>query len=210
MTLEPRDKVTAADDRLLEQRIEALVERKVTEGLARLQASIDQALAQVRTTSTAAPTDRATLLVFSGDLDRVMAAFIIATGAAAMGMEVTMFFTFWGLPILKKTTIWAGKTVPEKLLATMLSTGPQHAGTSKLHMLGLGPLLLKKIMRQQHVETLPALMTLARDMGVRLIACQMSMGIMGITKEELLDDLDYGGVATYLADAGDSRITLFI
>ncbi len=210
MTLEPDDKVPMADHLRLEQYIEACVERKVSEGLARLQASIDQALTQIRTTSPVAPTNRATLVVFSGELDRVMAAFIIATGAAAMGMEVSMFFTFWGLPILKKTTIWEGKTVPEKLLATMLPTGPEHAGTSKLHMLGLGPLLLKQMMRQHNVETLPALITLARELGIRLIACQMTMGIMGISKEELLDGLDYGGVVTYLADASDSRITLFI
>jgi peroxiredoxin family protein len=139
-----------------------------------------------------------------------MAAFIIATGAAAMRMNVSMFFTFWGLPLLKKTTIWEGKTVPEKLLATMLPTGPEHAGTSKLHMLGLGPLLLKNMMRQHNVETLPSFMMLTRELEVRLIACQMTMGIMGISKEELLDGLDYGGVVTYLADAGDSRITLFI
>ena len=210
MTPAPGEHMTAADSLLLEQYIEACVERKVNERLARLQASIDQALAQVRTTSPAVPSDRATLVVFSGELDRVMAAFVIATSAAAMGMEVTMFFTFWGLPILKKTTIWEGKTVPEKLLATMLPTGPEHAGTSKLHMLGLGPLLLKKMMRQHNVETLPSFMMLARELGVRLIACQMTMGIMGISKEELQDGLDYGGVVTYLADAGDSRITLFI
>ena len=210
MTLEPDDEVPTADHLRLEQYIEACVERKVSEGLARLQASVDQALAQIRTTSPAAPTNRATLVVFSGDLDRVMAAFTIATGAAAMGMDVSMFFTFWGLSILKKTTIWEGKTVPEKLLATMLPTGPEHAGTSKLHMLGLGPLLLKKMMRQHNVETLPSFMMLARELGVRLIACQMTMDIMGISQEELLDGLDYGGVVTYLADAGDSRITLFI
>jgi len=210
MLPEPGERMTTADPLLLEQYIETCVERKVNERFARLQASIDQALAQVRTTSLAVPSNRATLVVFSGELDRVMAAFVIATSAAAMGMDVTMFFTFWGLPILKKTTVWEGKSIPEKLLATMLPTGPEHAGTSKLHMLGLGPLLLKKIMRQHNVETLPTLMTLAQEMGVRLIACQMSMGIMRITREELLDGLDYGGVATYLADASDSRITLFI
>jgi peroxiredoxin family protein len=210
MTPAPHDVMTAPDEAWLEQRIEALVERKVTERFARLQSSIDQTLAQVRAASAAAPTDRATLVVFSGDLDRVMAAFIIATGAAAMGMQVSMFFTFWGLPILKKTTIWTGKTIPEKLFATMLPTGPAGAGTSRLHMWGFGSLMFKKIMSQHHVETLPALITLAREMGIRLIACQMAMGIMGITKEELLDDLDYGGVTTFLADAGDSRMTLFI
>ena len=210
MTIEPHNQMPASNDLLLEQRLEALVERKVTERFAQLQASIDQALSQAQTTSTVAPADRATLMVFSGELDRVMAAFIIATGAASMGMDVTMFFTLWGLPMLKKTTIWAGKTLPQKLLAAMLSTGPKRAGTSKLHMGGLGPLMLKKLMRQHNVETLPRLMTLAQDLGIRLIACQMSMGLMGIRKEELVDDLEYGGLATYLTDAADSRITLFI
>jgi peroxiredoxin family protein len=202
---------TAAPNELsFEERIEALVEQKVAERLAQLQSSIEQNLANARAAAVAASTDRATLLVFSGDLDRVMAAFIIAVGAAAMGTEVSMFFTFWGLPILKKTTIWSGKTVSEKLLTTLLPANASGARTSKLKMMGLGSLLLKKIMSQQHVESLPTLMTVAREMGVRLIACQMTMGVMGITKEELFDIVTYGGVTTFLAEVSDSNMTLFI
>ena len=199
-----------ADKRMWEQHIEAIVERKVAERFDRMQASIDQALAQARTTSAAAPADRATLLVFSGDLDRLQAAFVLATGAAAMGMQVTMYFSFWGVVALKKTTILAGKSLPEKLLSMMLPSRPERAGTSKLHMLGMGPAMLKMMMGKNHVETLPSLIALAQELGVQLIACQMTMGIMGITKEELIDGLDYGGVGTYLENASDSNITLFI
>lgn len=198
------------DTLMWEQHIETLVDRKVAERFDRLQASIDQALAQVRGASSEASVERAMLVVFSGDMDRLMAAFVLATGAASMGMQVTMYFTFWGLAALKKTTILAGKSFPEKLLATMLPSGPERTGTSKLHMLGMGPLMLKMMMSKHHVETLPSLIALARELGVRFIACQMTMGIMGITKEELIDDLDYGGVATCVGDASDSRMTLFI
>lgn len=206
-----RSNGTAAQGELsLEQRIEALVEQKVAERMACLQTSIEQNLVHAGASAATNQADKATLIVFSGDLDRVMAAFIIAVGAAAMGTEVSMFFTFWGLPILKKTTIWSGKTVAEKLLATMLPAGPASARISKLNMLGLGSVLLKKIMSQQQVESLPALIALAQEMGVRFIVCQMSMGIMGITKEELLDGLAYGGVTTFLGEASDSGMTLFI
>ena len=127
-----------------------------------------------------------------------------------MGQQVSMFFTFWGLSALKKHTILPGKNLPEKMLAMLLPNSPDKAGLSRLNMLGMGPLLLKKMMRNHHVESVPSLVTLARELGVRLIACQMAMGIMGITKEELIDGIDYGGIATYLADAVDSRLTLFI
>jgi peroxiredoxin family protein len=199
-----------AGDPRWEKHLEELVERKVAERFDRLQASIDQALERLHTAPAAALADRATIVVFSGDMDRLMAAFVIATGAAAMAMEVSMYFTFWGLTALKKTTSFAGKSLPEKLIAAMLPSGPSRVGTSRLNMLGLGPVFFKMMMRQNHVESLPDLITLARDMGVRLIACQMSMGVMGIRQEELLDGLDYGGVGTYLGDACDSKITLFI
>jgi peroxiredoxin family protein len=199
-----------ATDPLWENRLEDLVERKVAERFDRLQASIDQALGQLRAAPAAALADRATIVVFSGDMDRLMAAFVIATGAAAMAMDVSMYFTFWGLTALKKTTNFAGKSLPEKLIAAMLPSGPSRVGTSRLNMLGLGPVFFKVLMKKNHVETLPDLIALARELGVRLIACQMSMGVMGIRKEELLDGLDYGGVGTYLGDACDSKITLFI
>jgi len=206
----PDNWALSGDEFLLDQRIEALIERKVAERFDRLQASVDQALAAVRGTSSVSLEDRAALVVFSGDMDRLMASFIIATGAAAMGMQVTMYFTFWGLAALKKTTILKGKSIPEKLLTMMLPSGPEGTGTSKLHMLGLGPVMLKTLMSKHNVETLPSLIALAQELGVQLIACQMSMGIMGIRKEELIDGLDYGGVATYIGDASNSRVTLFI
>jgi peroxiredoxin family protein len=199
-----------AKELLWEKRLEELVERKVAERFDRLQASMDQALGQLRVAPAAGLADRATIVVFSGDMDRLMAAFVIATGAVAMAMEVSMYFTFWGLTALKKTTRFAGKSIPEKLIAAMLPSGPSQVGTSRLNMLGLGPVFFKMMMQKNHVETLPDLIALARELGVRLIACQMSMGVMGITKEELLDGLDYGGVGTYLGDACDSKITLFI
>lgn len=199
-----------ATDPLWEKRLEELVERKVAERFDRLQASIDQALGQLRAAPAAPLADRATLVVFSGDMDRLLAAFVIATGAAAMAMDVSMYFTFWGLTALKKTTSFAGKSLPEKLIAAMLPSGPSRVGTSRLNMLGLGPVFFKMMMQKNHVETLPDLIALARELGVRLIACQMSMGVMGIRKEELIDGLDYGGVGTYLGDASDSKITLFI
>ena len=212
MDMHDRDpRVDAYDDALRwEQRIEALVERKVAERFDRLQAVIDQALAQVRQAAPAALTDRATLVVFSGDMDRLMSAFIIATGAAAMGMQVTMYFTFWGLVALKKATVLEGKSTLEKLMALMLPANAARTGTSKMHLLGLGPAALKMMMSKHNVETLPSLIAVAQDLGVRLVACQMTMGIMSISKEELIDELDYGGVATYIGDASDSKITLFI
>jgi peroxiredoxin family protein len=162
----PDNRALSDDEFLLEQRIEALIERKVAERFDRLQASVDQALAEVRGTSSVSLADRATLLVFSGDMDRLMASLIIATGAAAMGMQVTMYFTFWGLAALKKTTILRGKSIPEKLLAMMLPSGPEGTGTSKLHMLGLGPAMLKTMMSKHNVETLPSLIDLAQELGV--------------------------------------------
>jgi peroxiredoxin family protein len=197
------------DELSSEQHLEALVERKVAERFERLQASIEHALAQPRPAATTQPTNRAALFVFSGDMDRLMAAFTIAGGAAALGMQVSMFFTFWGLTGVKKTTILAGKSVPEKLLSLMLPRTPASAGTSKLNMLGMGPSMLKSMMRKNKVETLPSLIAVARELGVRLIACQMTMSIMGITQNELLADIEYGGVTTYLAEASDARITLF-
>jgi peroxiredoxin family protein len=200
----------ATDDVSLEQRIEEMVERKVAARFEQLQSTLEQTLSQLKTSATPPVSDRATLLVFSSDLDRLQAAFIVATGAAAMGQDVSMFFTFWGLSALKKQTVLAGKNLSEKMLSTMLPGGPDKAATSKLNMLGIGPLLLKRMMHANHVESVPSLIVLARELGVRFIACQMSMGLMGITKDELIDDIDYGGVATYLADATDSRLTLFI
>ena len=143
-------------------------------------------------------------------MDKLIAAFIISTGAVAMGMDVSMYFTFWGLTALKKKTIIKGKPITEKLMGILLPSGPAHVGTSKLNMLGMGPMFFKYVMNKKNIETLPDLISLASEMGIRMVGCQMSMEVMGITREELIDGLDYGGVTTYLTDASDSKLTLFI
>lgn len=154
--------------------------------------------------------DRATIVVFSGELDRLMAAFIIATGAAAMGLEVSMYFTYWGLAALKNAPSYEGKTFPEKALTALLPKGPEGVPTSRMNWLGMGPKFFHHLMKVHNVESLPSLIEVAEEMGIRMVACQMSMGIMGIREEELREGLEYGGVATYLGDATDSKMTLFV
>lgn len=203
------DDIPAPLDPALQAMIERMVDARVDARLAGFSARVEDALTRLQAHG-GAPRDQASLLVFSGDFDRLVSAFIIATGAVAMGIEVSMYFTFWGLVALKKQTTFAGKTIEEKMLAAMLPGGPTKTGTSKMNMLGMGPIMFKRVMAQNHVETLPGLIKLAQDLGVKLIACRMAMGVMGIKDEELLDGVQYGGVATYLGDAIESKITLFI
>lgn len=153
--------------------------------------------------------DSATIIVFSGDLDKVMAAFIIATGAASMGKKVTMFFTFWGLSVIKKKAN-VNKDIMEKMFDTMLPDNASKLGLSKMNMAGIGSKIMKKIMKEKNVDDLPTLINNARELGVKFIACSMSMDVMGIKKEELIEDVEIGGVATYLGDAEKSGINLFI
>jgi peroxiredoxin family protein len=156
------------------------------------------------------PEDRVTIVVFSGDLDRVFAAFIIASGAVAMGQEVSMFFTFWGLNALKKQRILDGKSLPEKMMSLMTPSSTQRMGVSKLNFFGAGSAMLRHMMAQKNVESVEGLMDLCAEMGVRMVSCEMSRDVMGIHPEELREDAEVGGVATYLADALRSRVTLFI
>ena len=153
----------------------------------------------------------ATLVVFSGDLDKAIASFIIATGAASMGKKVTMFFTFWGLNILKKQEKPSvKKDAMEKMFDIML---PKHAGKlplSQMNMMGMGPAMIKQIMKKHNVDDLETLITNAIKMGVNVVACTMSMELMGIKKEEFFDGVELGGVASYLGAAEDSGLNLFI
>ncbi|MDI6600615.1 MAG: DsrE/DsrF/DrsH-like family protein [Thermoanaerobacteraceae bacterium] len=152
-----------------------------------------------------------TMIVFSGDLDKAMAAFIIANGAASMGDEVTMFFTFWGLNILRKAQkVRVQKSMIEKMFGWMMPRGPEKLKLSKMNMGGIGSYMMRSIMKQKNVYSLNELMESAQAMGVKLIACTMSMDIMGIKKEELIDGIDYAGVATYLAHADEGNVNLFI
>jgi len=155
--------------------------------------------------------DAATIVVFSGDLDKVLAGFVIATGAAAAGLETSMFFTFWGLSVLKKKgAVGGSKNVLEKMFGMMTPASSESLPTSKMNYFGMGAVMLRKMMKDKQIATLEELIGIAREMDVKMIACTMSMDAMGVSKEELVDGLTYGGVATYMADAVRSRVTLFI
>jgi peroxiredoxin family protein/TusA-related sulfurtransferase len=152
-----------------------------------------------------------TIVVFSDDFDRVMASFIIANGAASMGSDVTMFFTFWGLNVLrKKERVQVKKSFLESMFGWMMPRGSGKLGLSKLNMGGIGAKLMKDIMKKKHVASLTELIGSARLSGVRLVACSMTMDIMGIKREELIDGIKEGGVATYLDRAEAGNVNLFI
>jgi len=159
----------------------------------------------------APPRNDKTIVVFSNDLDRVMGAFIIANGAAAMGRNVTMFFTFWGLNVLrKKPTPPVRKGLVDRMFGMMMPKGPTKLKLSKMHMAGMGTAMMKMVMRNKNVKLLPELIELAQQQGVRLVACTMSMDVMGIKREELIDGVEEGGVAAYLAKAETSDLNLFV
>ncbi|MFN3422906.1 MAG: DsrE/DsrF/DrsH-like family protein [Armatimonadota bacterium] len=190
--------IVAPNESVTIERVNALEER-----IAKLELQMQQVRSEL-------PDNRVSIIVFSGDLDKVLPAFIIATGAAAMGMEVSLFFTFWGLSALKKRRDLSGKGFWEKMFALMTPVGTQGLGVSKMNFFGIGAKLLRTLMKNKQVASLEELVQMAREMGVRIIACQMSMDVLGITKDELWDDIEVGGVASFLADATKSKITLFI
>jgi len=152
-----------------------------------------------------------TIIVFSGDLDKVLASFIIANGAAAMGRPVTMFFTFWGLNVLRRPEkIKVKKSLVEKMFGFMLPRGSSKLKLSQMNMAGMGTGMMKMIMKQKNVDSLETLISKAMKAGVKLVACTMSMDIMGIHAEELIDGVELGGVGAYLGDAEESNVNLFI
>ena len=152
-----------------------------------------------------------TIVVFSGDMDKVMAAFIIANGAAAMGKKVTMFFTFWGLAALRKRPApKVSKGLIEHAFGIMLPKGVAHMGISKWNMGGMGGAMMRWVMKQKNVDTLQDLMDTAMKNGVTIQACSMSMDVMGIKEEELIDGIEIVGVGTYLGAAETANHNLFI
>ncbi|MGN0711508.1 MAG: FAD-dependent oxidoreductase [Anaerovoracaceae bacterium] len=152
-----------------------------------------------------------TIIVFDGDMDKVLASFVIANGALAMGRPVTMFFTFWGLTALRKTEKQnIKKSAIEKMFGMMLPRGVNKLKLSKMNMGGMGTAMMKYIMNDKNIDSLEDMMKKAMENGVKLIACSMSMDVMGIRKEELIDGVEIGGVGTYLGDAEGSNVNLFI
>jgi peroxiredoxin family protein len=185
-----------------------LVKAEVATQLGELRTALEKEIAEVRERTV---DDRATLVVFSGDLDKVLAGFVIATGAAAAGLETSMFFTFWGLSVLKKKGAGRPKKgIKEKMFAMMTPDGTESLGVSQMNYFGVGAKMLRSMMKDKEIVSLEELMELADELEIKKIACTMSMDAMGIEKEELIDGLEYGGVAAYMADAARSRVTLFV
>jgi peroxiredoxin family protein len=154
--------------------------------------------------------DKATIVVFSGDMDKVFAAFIIATGAAASGMETTMFFTFWGLKAIQKGNP-TGKGFLGKMIGLMNRGGIERIGPSRFNFGGIGRGLFKKMMKDKKVVGLGELLETAVDLDVKLYACKMSMDVMEIAQEDLIDEVSgLMGVAAYIKEASESEVTLFI
>ena len=155
--------------------------------------------------------DNKTIIVFSGDLDKVLASFIIANGALAMGKKVTMFFTFWGLNALRKANkVKVNKSIVESMFGFMMPRGAGNLKLSKMNMGGMGTAMMRWVMKDKNVDSLETLIRKAQEAGVNIIACTMSMDIMGIKEEELIDNIDYAGVGTYLGEADESNVNLFI
>lgn len=188
----------------LAETVAAEVARQLAPALAELRARIDDVAER-------AAEHQCAIVVFSGDLDKALAAFVMATGAAAAGMAVSMYFTFWGLSVLKKPGAQGGrKNLKESMFRMMTPASSLGLGTSHLNLFGLGSAMLRSMMAEKNIASLEELMGVARDMGVKMTACTMSMDAMGVAREELLDGLEYGGVAAFMADASRSRVTLFI
>ncbi|MGB3561556.1 MAG: DsrE/DsrF/DrsH-like family protein [Thermoanaerobaculia bacterium] len=156
------------------------------------------------------PDDKVAIIVFSGDLDKVLAAFIIATGAAALGQEVSMFFTFWGLSVLKKHSSLADKNIFEKAMAVMSPGNSEELPVSQMNYFGVGAKMLRKMMKDKNVSSLEEMMAMAKEMDVKLLACEMSRDVMGVSDEELMDGLEPAGVASFLGESLRSRTNLFI
>jgi len=158
-------------------------------------------------------TGKKTIILFSGDFDKVMAALIIANGAAAMGDDVTIFCTFWGLNILRKTEkvpTEAKKSTLQSMFGMMMPKGTKKLGLSKMNFVGAGSPMMRKATKDAGGMSLEELFDSAREQGVKFIACTLSMDILGFKEEELIDGLEFAGVAAYLGEADEANVNLFI
>ena len=174
--------------------------------LADMQAQLDALRKQ-------APSNKLSIIAFSGDLDKALAAFVIATGAVAMGMEAIMFFTFWGTPLLRdKNKNVGGKDTISKMFGHMLPKGTTQTKLSQMNMGGMGTAMMKSLMKKKNVASLEEFLQLAEELEIRIFICEMSMDLMGFNREEMIayKHLTYGGVAGFMEEARDSRIQLFI
>lgn len=154
---------------------------------------------------------KTTIVLFSGDYDKAMAAYIIANGAAAYDHEVTIFHTFWGLNALRKEEqVPVKKGLMEKMFSKMMPRGSDKMGLSKMNFAGFGPKMIKGIMKKHNAVPLPDLINMAQELDIKLVACTMTMDLLGLQQEELLDGIEYAGVGAYLGDAEEGNVNLFI
>lgn len=158
-----------------------------------------------------ATAEGSSMIVFSGDLDKAIASFIIANGAAASGKKVTMFFTFWGLNIIRKPEkVAVSKNTIGRMFGAMMPRGSKKLSLSRMNMMGMGAKMIRSVMNNNNVSSLEELIQSAIRQGVEIVACQMSMDVMGIKHEELIDGVKVAGVGYYLGKADQSGINLFI
>jgi peroxiredoxin family protein len=197
---------TDIDARLLalENEMKALVERSLAQ-----RSELDSYASVLKN---AGQQDRLSLIVFSGSLDRLIAAFVLATGAAAMGMQVSMFFTFWATAALRKDAAEVKKTFLERMFGWMLPKGVKKLPLSQMNMAGGGPAMIRYIMKQKGVASVEEMIELAAELGVELNVCTMSMDLLGLKPEELLDypQRSFCGVAKFLETAAPGKLTLFV
>jgi peroxiredoxin family protein len=181
--------------------------------LGQLEQQIAEMKQQLEELSGKAQENKLSMVVFSGDLDRVLASLVIATGAVAMGMDVVMFFTFWGTPVLRDKNKKEGeKDLMGKMFGAMLPKGACSVKLSKMNMGGMGTSMMKTLMKKKNVASLEQMIELAGELGVQIFVCEMSMDLMGFKREEMIDypNMSFCGVAKFLEEAMHSKIQLFI
>jgi peroxiredoxin family protein len=190
-----------------------LAEAKQPLKLEEIQKQVEELRGQLASLSNASPLNKLSLIVFSGELDKLIASLIIATGAAAMGMDVVMFFTFWGTPILRdKDKKVGGKNLMGKMFGAVLPKGACEVKLSKMNMAGMGTAMMKSLMKKKNVASVEQMLELAAEMGVRIYICEMSMDLMGFKRDEMIEypNLTFCGVAKFLEEAQNSKVQLFI
>ncbi len=178
-----------------------------------MQEKFEEFQAQIDALKNKTPDNKLSMIVFSGDLDKVLASFVIATGAVAMGMDVVMFFTFWGTPVLRdKNKSVGGKDFMGKMFGAMLPKGTGAVKLSNMNMAGMGTAMMKSLMQKKNVASLEQMLEMAEELGVRIYICEMSMDLMGFKRVEMIEykHMGFDRVATFLEEAQNSKVQLFI
>ena len=155
--------------------------------------------------------EKLNIIVFSGDMDKVLAAFILATTSASMGMDVNMFFTFWGLNVIRKKKFTSGKNILQWMMNFMNKGGADRLTLSKFNMLGMGPAMMKVMMKQSKIPSIKEMIKMAKELGVKFTACTTTFAFMGFKKDDFIAEVDsFAGAATFLQNAREGKISYFI